>query len=76
MDIDKRSLGQAYNKSQTRIYTWWSDGSVTYHDVEINKGMTWFGVETIDTSKPPHDLRHFYAFVPTVAPAAHEQGGG
>ena len=64
----KTPLGQAYNQDETRIYTWWSDGSVSYHEIsKVGNGGLYISGEMEAPQGLKWNENDFLAFVP-VAP--------
>lgn len=62
--MSKKPVGQAYNKAQTHIYTWYSDGSVDRVRItRSSNGMTLFGNIEEMARGITHSDREFWSFV-------------
>lgn len=67
----KTPIGQAYNKAQTHIYTWWSDGSVTRERLFRANGVIGSGAQEEVVPSPRHNEDDFFALVPVASGDLH-----
>lgn len=74
----KRPTGQAFNKTESRIYTWWDDGSLSFHVVGsvLWGDTTLVGAETPVVPPVAWNADDFLMFVPVAVPESEAEGEG